>query len=140
LKCRHCDGQLVESTTDFEGKRQNRTIVIKDLSCLRCSACNYELFSPEAANFVYDVLHANTAEEHGLPEVLTVEEAAAYLRLSPQTVYSLQKTGDLPGARIGGQLRFLSSALRELFRSEQAQPSAAALRGTPTEADKKALR
>ena len=38
-------------------------------------------------------------------EFLTVEEAARYLRVNPQTVYRLLRCGDCPGFKIGRQWR-----------------------------------
>ncbi len=36
-----------------------------------------------------------------LPDVMTPAEAAAYLRVNPQTVYRLLNAGTLPGAKVG---------------------------------------
>ena len=44
-------------------------------------------------------------------EVLTLEEAAAYLRVSPQQVDELATRHDLPARKIGEQWRFHRSAL-----------------------------
>ncbi len=38
-------------------------------------------------------------------QLLTVEEAAAHLRLNPQTVYRLLRAGKLPGVKVGRQWR-----------------------------------
>ncbi len=38
-------------------------------------------------------------------QLLTVEEAAAHLRVNPQTVYRLLRAGKLPGVRVGRQWR-----------------------------------
>ena len=44
-------------------------------------------------------------------EVLTLAEAAAYLRVSSEEVDTLASRGDLPGRKIGEQWRFHRSAL-----------------------------
>lgn len=41
-----------------------------------------------------------------LPTVLTLRETAAYLRLSPATVYRLVQQGKLPAVKLGRQWRF----------------------------------
>ena len=38
--------------------------------------------------------------------IMTVEEVAAYLRISAPTVYRLAQEHKIPGAKIGGQWRF----------------------------------
>jgi excisionase family DNA binding protein len=44
-------------------------------------------------------------------ELLTVKEAAATLRLSPNTVYRLTRSGVLESLRIGGSVRIPRRAL-----------------------------
>ena len=46
-------------------------------------------------------------------EVLTLQEAARYLRLPPASVKKHAERGDIPGRQIGKQWRFLKSALNE---------------------------
>lgn len=57
----------------------------------------------------------NTVEEN---EVLTVEEAARLLRVSPWTVRDLARRGKLPGRRVGKEWRFWRRALLEWLRGE----------------------
>jgi excisionase family DNA binding protein len=38
--------------------------------------------------------------------MLTINDLAAYLRLSPSTIYKLAKAGKLPGRKVGGAWRF----------------------------------
>jgi excisionase family DNA binding protein len=47
------------------------------------------------------------------PEVLTLEEAAAFLRVSEETVRRLAAQQALPGRNIDDQWRFLKSALAD---------------------------
>ncbi|HKI36574.1 MAG TPA: helix-turn-helix domain-containing protein [Gemmataceae bacterium] len=51
-----------------------------------------------------------------LPEVLTLEEAARYLRVSKDTVQELVSQGRMPGQRVKGKWRFLKAALQEWLR------------------------
>jgi excisionase family DNA binding protein len=46
-------------------------------------------------------------------EVLTLREAAGYLRVSADMVRNLAQKGDLPGRMIGGEWRFLRTALAD---------------------------
>ncbi|MBN1477589.1 helix-turn-helix domain-containing protein [Candidatus Sumerlaeota bacterium] len=39
-------------------------------------------------------------------DLLNVEEVAAYLKVSPKTIYRLLKRGEIPAARIGHHWRF----------------------------------
>lgn len=53
------------------------------------------------------------AKGEALPEVLTVEQAAALLQLSPKTVKRLAQRGGVPGRRVGNQWRFPRGALMD---------------------------
>ena len=49
-------------------------------------------------------------------DVLTLEEAAAFLRVSPEAVMRLVVQQSLPGRQIEGQWRFLRAALADWLR------------------------
>lgn len=51
-------------------------------------------------------------EQH---EVMTPEEVAEFLRVTPQTVYRGLHQGSLPGAKVGNQWRILRSNLYEFL-------------------------
>ncbi len=46
-----------------------------------------------------------------LPNVLTLEETAAYLRLSPEVVAQEAIAGNIPGKQVNNTWRFLKSAI-----------------------------
>ena len=50
-----------------------------------------------------------------MSEILTVEQAAEYLQLDPETVRRAARRGELPGARIGRRWRFRKEDLDALF-------------------------
>lgn len=56
-----------------------------------------------------------------LPEVLTLTEAAEYLRLSPETVQRQAEQGNIPGQLIEGSWRFLHAALEDWLRHQDSR-------------------
>jgi excisionase family DNA binding protein len=62
-----------------------------------------------------------------LPEVLTLEEAAGYLRLSQETVERQATLGSLPGRLVEGEWRFLKAALNGWLSVPEIPDSRAAL-------------
>jgi excisionase family DNA binding protein len=68
-------------------------------------------------------------------EVLTLSEAAAYLRVSELSVEALASQDDLPGRKIEGQWRFLKAALDDWLRApspkQRLMKQAGALRDDP---------
>lgn len=46
-----------------------------------------------------------------MPDVMTTEEASAYLRLSVQTIKQRAREGRMPAAKVGRTWRFLKSEL-----------------------------
>jgi excisionase family DNA binding protein len=53
-----------------------------------------------------------------IPDVLTLAEAADYLRLSIETVNSLALKGSIPGRKIENDWRFLKSAIDDWLRAK----------------------
>ncbi|MFL1463690.1 substrate-binding domain-containing protein [Roseococcus sp. DSY-14] len=64
-----------------------------------------------------------------MPDVLTLAEAAAWLRLSERTLYGLARGRQVPGALVGGKWLFPRRALEHwlLARAEDGLPGALAL-------------
>jgi Helix-turn-helix domain len=53
-----------------------------------------------------------------IPDVLTLEETSAYLRLSVETVTSQALKGNIPGRKIENDWRFLKSAIDDWLRAK----------------------
>lgn len=53
-----------------------------------------------------------------MPDVLTLEEASGYLRLSSETIVSQALKGNIPGRKIENDWRFLKSAIDDWLRSK----------------------
>lgn len=53
-----------------------------------------------------------------IPDVLTLEEASDYLRLSIETVANLALKGNIPGRKIENDWRFLKSAIDDWLRAK----------------------
>lgn len=59
---------------------------------------------------------------NGQPAVLTIEEAAKFLRIGRTAAYSAARSGDLPGViRVGRSLRVSRVALERLLHPEEAE-------------------
>ena len=50
-------------------------------------------------------------------DVMTIDELAAYLKLSKSSLYQFARTGKVPGVKIGEQWRFQKSAIDEWMRT-----------------------
>jgi excisionase family DNA binding protein len=51
-------------------------------------------------------------------EIITAQEAAAYLRVSRGTVCKLARRGEIPGTKLGQQWRFDKEQLDEWMREQ----------------------
>jgi excisionase family DNA binding protein len=56
-----------------------------------------------------------------IPDVLTLEEAADYLRLPEETIERQAAQGQIPGRRIEDTWRFLKAAIDDWLRSNDSQ-------------------
>jgi len=54
---------------------------------------------------------AGESKEGEFPEVMTIAEAAKYLRVAEQVLYRHVRTGLVPASRVGGTIRFKKSVL-----------------------------
>lgn len=61
-------------------------------------------------------------EDRSEDEVLSVEEAAAFLKVAPATVRREARAGHLPGRHVGKEWRFSRSALIDWLRGELDAP------------------
>lgn len=62
------------------------------------------------------VPYALLMDDSKWPELMTVPEVAAVLRVSRMTVYRLIKTGELDHRRIGRSFRVMAASLRAYMR------------------------
>ncbi|MBU1983473.1 MAG: helix-turn-helix domain-containing protein [Planctomycetota bacterium] len=71
------------------------------------------------------------------PDVLTVGEVAAFMRVSRETVYRLAARGELPGCKIGRIWRFPKSAIQKYVEGDSVVVHAGrvAQDGDPSAAD-----
>ena len=56
----------------------------------------------------------NAGDENGrspVNDILTLEEVASYLRLTPQTIYKWAQEKRIPGAKLGKEWRFRKSII-----------------------------
>jgi excisionase family DNA binding protein len=56
------------------------------------------------------------------PELMTVDELAAYLRVHPTTIYRLAKRGRIPVFRVGGGWRFSKESIDRWRREQRKNP------------------
>jgi len=52
-------------------------------------------------------------------QILTVEEVAAFLRLSTATIYRMALAGEMPAKRVGRSWRFSQTLIDEWLRSQE---------------------
>lgn len=55
-------------------------------------------------------------DDSDTPPVMTTDQVAKYLGMSDQKVLKLAATGDLPGAKLGREWRFLRSEIDRLLK------------------------
>jgi excisionase family DNA binding protein len=67
-----------------------------------------------------DVCATGLSDAAGPGAVLTLGEAAAYLRVAESQVQRLAETRALPGRQIGGEWRFLKAGLQDWLRAPTA--------------------
>ena len=66
-------------------------------------------------------------------DILTLEEVASYLRLTPQTIYKWAQEKKIPAAKLGKEWRFRKSIIDRWLDEQMLDPASgfAHLRGEP---------
>ena len=64
------------------------------------------------------------------PDVLTVGEVAAFMRVSRETIYRLAARGELPGRKIGRIWRFPKKAIQKYIEGDSPAGNASACSAT----------
>ena len=59
-------------------------------------------------------------------EILTIDEVADYLRLTPQTIYKWAQEKRIPAVKLGKEWRFRRSVIDKWFDDQLQWPSASA--------------
>ena len=67
-------------------------------------------------------LTMNDDETYGLEPVLTVDEAARFLRVNSKTLREAIRAGDVPARRVGRRVLILRDVLLEWFKSNGSVP------------------
>jgi PTS system nitrogen regulatory IIA component len=60
--------------------------------------------------------------------IMTAEDVAKYLKITPATVYRLAQKGELPGAKIGRVWRFRKEAIDNLLQDQETVQSGKGVR------------
>lgn len=76
-----------------------------------------DIIRATVAETVTNVLHRQTSSRQPTDEILSVDEAAAFLRLAKQTVYELNSKGELASMKKGKRLYFLRADLVNYLKS-----------------------
>lgn len=50
-------------------------------------------------------------QKQPLPDIMTVEDVASYLKITERSVYGLLSKGDIPAFKVGGSWRFKRDAI-----------------------------
>lgn len=56
-------------------------------------------------------------------EIMSLDELAAYLKVSRSTLYKLVQQGGIPGQKVGKQWRFHKNAVDDWLRANPQHPS-----------------
>ncbi len=71
---------------------------------------------PEHDHDTQPTMTTPDADRDDLPELVTIVEVAAALRVSRATIYRLVHNGELPGVRVGKAMRVTRRAVSEFMR------------------------
>lgn len=106
MKCHVCGSRMSDTVDSVRAGWGEYTVVIEGVKMRRCNECGETLIGTREAKMIEAISRGFSERAGERPDVLNVEEVAAYLRVTPQTVYNMIRKGDLPAAKVGREWRF----------------------------------
>lgn len=108
--CHNCNGKMHPSVIDYEFHFNGKSIVLKGLNAYKCDDCGEIVFDREEAKMIENLVHAFDSKP--AVDVLNLDETAAYLRVSNQTVYNMIRDGRIKAYKAGREWRILKTDIK----------------------------
>ena len=70
---------------------------------------------------------------NNFPEIMTISEAASYLRISSSSLYKLAQDGRIPCQKVGRHWRFFKPAIQEWVAKKNLTPDQTAINDTESQ-------
>ena len=112
--CPFCGGNLVYKKVEEDAKWGKYSIRLSGIDADVCETCGEVFYSADDARMLQNIAAAmsesKTRDEYE-GAVLNLQETAALLRVSSQSVYNMIRDGRLKAKKVGREWRFLKSEI-----------------------------
>ena len=117
-RCQRCSSQLEVKKTSLQSGVGNLTVMIEGITLYVCPRCGETVMESSDA-FILRKINESVGNEEEidflqsafLPDILTLPEVAALLRVSHQTIYNMIRDGRIKGYKVGREWRFLKKEI-----------------------------
>lgn len=115
--CHECGSKMELCTTSKTFRYRGKEVELKGIEAYQCSECGERVYTDEEVAMIESLMHALSEKSAPTIDVLNLEETAAYLRVSNQTIYNMIKDGRLKAYKIGREWRFLRQDIAAYMNS-----------------------
>lgn len=103
--CDQCGGKMNPQEITKEFHFRGKEIELKGIQGFVCEQCGSIVFGNDEAQMIDRLVRAINTQP--IDDILNLEETAAYLRVSNQTVYNMIRDGRIKAHKVGREWRFL---------------------------------
>ena len=115
--------QKMSNIFSFDGKE----LEIKGIEGYKCEHCGEIVYESKEIRMIDKLIHALSEKTN--VDVLNLDETAAYLRVSNQTIYNMIRDGRIKAHKVGRELRFLRGDIMAYLDSASNDTLAMAAKG-----------
>ena len=115
--CHECGSKMALSTISKTFRFCGKEVEIKGIEAYQCPECGEYVYAANEVAMIERLMHALNERPTPAIDVLNLEETAAYLRVSSQTVYNMIKDGRIKAYKVGREWRFLRQDIAAYMHS-----------------------
>lgn len=115
--CHECGSKMEFCTISKVCRFRGKEVEIKGIEAYQCPKCGERIYTDKEVEMIESLLHALNERPAPAIDVLNLEETAAYLRVSNQTVYNMIKDGRIKAYKVGREWRFLRQDIAAYMNS-----------------------
>lgn len=115
--CHECGSKMELCTISKTFRYRGKEVELKGIEAYQCPECGERVYTDKEVAMIESLMHALNEKPAPTIDVLNLEETAAYLRVSNQTVYNMIKDGRIKAYKVGREWRFLRQDIAAYMNS-----------------------
>lgn len=115
--CHECGSKMELCTISKTFRYRGKEVELKGIEAYQCPECGERVYTDKEVAMIESLMQALNEKPTPTIDILNLEETAAYLRVSNQTVYNMIKDGRIKAYKVGREWRFLRQDIAAYMNS-----------------------